>query len=102
MTVPVPTQATSMRTHLCGSLGIEDVGADVTVCGWVAKRREHGEHLAFIDLRDHSGIIQCVIPGTVDVRSEYVLAVQGTVRPVPTARSIPTSPPVRSSWATAR
>ena len=83
MTVPVPTQATSMRTHLCGSLGIEDVGADVTVCGWVAKRREHGEHLAFIDLRDHSGIIQCVIPGTVDVRSEYVLAVQGTVRPRP-------------------
>jgi aspartyl-tRNA synthetase len=49
----------------------------------VAKRREHGEHLAFIDLRDHSGIIQCVIPGTVDVRSEYVLSVEGTVRPRP-------------------
>jgi aspartyl-tRNA synthetase len=72
-----------MRTHLCGSLGIGDVGATVTVCGWVAKRREHGEHLAFIDLRDHSGIIQCVIPGTVDVRSEYVLSVEGTVRPRP-------------------
>ncbi len=72
-----------MRTHLCGSLGIEDVGSTVTVCGWVAKRREHGEHLAFIDLRDHSGIVQCVIPGTVDVRSEYVLAVEGTVRPRP-------------------
>ena len=55
----------------------------MTVCGWVAKRREHGEHLAFIDLRDHSGIVQCVIPGTVDVRSEYVLAVEGTVRPRP-------------------
>ncbi len=83
MTVPVPIQATSMRTHLCGSLGIADVGTTVAVCGWVAKRREHGEHLAFIDLRDHSGIVQCVIPGTVDVRSEYVLAVEGTVRPRP-------------------
>ena len=83
MTVPAPIQATSMRTHLCGSLGVGDIGTTVTVCGWVAKRREHGEHLAFIDLRDHSGIIQCVIPGTVDVRSEYVLAVEGTVRPRP-------------------
>jgi len=83
VTVPAPIQATSMRTHLCGSLGVGDIGTTVTVCGWVAKRREHGEHLAFIDLRDHSGIIQCVIPGTVDVRSEYVLAVEGTVRPRP-------------------
>ncbi len=78
-----PAQATSLRTHLCGTLRSEDIGSAVTVCGWVAKRREHGEHLAFIDLRDHTGIVQCVIPGTVDVRSEYVLAVQGTVRPRP-------------------
>ena len=83
MTVPLPAEATSMRTRLCGSPRLDDVGAEVTVCGWVAKRREHGEHLAFIDLRDHSGIVQCVIPGTVDVRSEYVLAVEGTVRPRP-------------------
>ena len=92
MTVPVPHQATSMRTHLCGSLGIGDVGTTVTVCGWVAKRREHGEHLAFIDLRDHSGIVQCVIPGTVDVRSEYVLAVEGTVRPRPEGTANPDLP----------
>jgi aspartyl-tRNA synthetase len=46
----------------------------------VAKRREHGEHLAFIDVRDHTGIVQCVVPGAVDVRSEYVVAVEGTVR----------------------
>jgi aspartyl-tRNA synthetase len=72
-----------MRTRLCGTLRSEDVGATVTLCGWVAKRREHGEHLAFIDLRDHTGIVQCVIPGTVDVRSEYVLAVEGVVRPRP-------------------
>jgi aspartyl-tRNA synthetase len=55
----------------------------VTVCGWVAKRREHGEHLAFLDVRDHTGIVQCVVPGTVDVRSEYVVAVIGVVRPRP-------------------
>jgi aspartyl-tRNA synthetase len=72
-----------MRSHLCGSLRSQDIGSTVTVCGWVAKRREHGEHLAFVDLRDHTGIVQCVIPGTVDVRSEYVIAVEGIVRPRP-------------------
>jgi aspartyl-tRNA synthetase len=76
-------EATSFRTRLCGTLRAEDAGTSVTVCGWVAKRREHGEHLAFVDLRDHTGIIQCVIPGTIDVRSEYVIAVEGVVRPRP-------------------
>ncbi len=75
-----PSGATALRTHLCGTLGPDDVGTRVTVCGWVAKRREHGEHLAFLDLRDHTGVVQCVVPGTVDVRSEYVLAVTGEVR----------------------
>ncbi len=69
-----------MRTRLCGTLRADDVGSTVTVCGWVAKRREHGEHLAFVDVRDHTGIVQCVVPGTVDVRSEYVVAVEGVVR----------------------
>ena len=50
------------------------------LCGWVSRRREHGEHLAFVDLRDHSGIIQCVIDNLVDVRSEWVIRVSGTVR----------------------
>jgi aspartyl-tRNA synthetase len=72
-----------MRTRLCGTLRLDDAGSTVTVCGWVAKRREHGEHLAFVDLRDHTGIVQCVVPGTVDVRSEYVVAVEGLVRPRP-------------------
>jgi len=76
-------EATSLRDLLCGSVNESHLGERVSVCGWVAKRREHGEHLAFIDLRDHSGIVQCVIQGTVDVRSEYVLAVEGTVRPRP-------------------
>jgi aspartyl-tRNA synthetase len=81
-----------MRTRLCGTLRSEDVGSTVTVCGWVAKRREHGEHLAFIDLRDHTGILQCVVPGTVDVRSEYVVAVEGVVRPRPEGTANPDLP----------
>ena len=56
-----------------------DIGTTLTVCGWVAKRREHGEHLAFVDLRDRSGVLQVVVDGSVDVRSEYVLRVTGTV-----------------------
>jgi aspartyl-tRNA synthetase len=57
------------------------------VCGWVAKRREHGEHLAFLDIRDRSGLVQAVVDGSVDVRSEYVVRVTGTVtrRPEGTA-----------------
>ena len=71
-------EATSMRDLLCASLNESHVGTVVTVCGWVAKRREHGEHLAFLDVRDHSGIIQVVVEGSVDVRSEYVVRVSGT------------------------
>src|SRR5579863_7000461 len=72
-------ESTSMRDLLCASLNESHVGTDVVVCGWVAKRREHGEHLAFLDVRDHSGIIQAVVDGSVDVRSEYVVRVSGTV-----------------------
>jgi aspartyl-tRNA synthetase len=74
------SQATSMRSHLCGELRAEHIGQTVDVCGWVGRRREHGEHLAFVDLRDHSGIVQCVINDDVDVRSEYVLKITGVVR----------------------
>ncbi len=74
---------TAMRTHLCGVLRRADVGTKVRLCGWVARRREHGEHLAFVDLRDHSGIVQCVIDHATDVRHEWVVAVTGTVRERP-------------------
>ncbi len=67
------------RTHLCGELTQADIGQTVVVCGWVNRRREHGEHLAFVDLRDHSGVVQCVVDNSVDVRSEYVLEIRGTV-----------------------
>jgi len=79
----ISKRQTSMRTHMCGEIGTSDVSQSVTVCGWVAKRREHGDKLAFVDLRDHSGIVQCVIDNTVDVRSEYVVKITGVVRPRP-------------------
>ena len=81
MTDTTSTQATSMRSHLCGELRRDHIGQTVNVCGWVGRRREHGEHLAFVDLRDHSGVLQCVINDDVDVRSEYVVRVTGVVQP---------------------
>ncbi|HKA04185.1 MAG TPA: aspartate--tRNA ligase [Acidimicrobiales bacterium] len=74
------TAETAMRTDYCGTLRASDAGRQVALCGWVARRREHGEHLAFIDLRDHTGLVQCVVPGAHDLRSEYVVQVIGTVR----------------------
>jgi aspartyl-tRNA synthetase len=70
---------TSMRTHQCGELRPENIGQTVSLCGWVATRREHGGKLAFIDLRDHTGVTQCVVDNSVDVRPEYVIRVTGTV-----------------------
>ncbi|MBT94664.1 MAG: aspartate--tRNA ligase [Acidimicrobiaceae bacterium] len=69
-----------MRTQYCGELRSSHIGSTVTVCGWVDTRRVHSEHLAFIDLRDHTGIIQCVVDEKLDLRSEYVVSVTGTVR----------------------
>ncbi|MCX6505659.1 MAG: aspartate--tRNA ligase [Actinobacteria bacterium] len=72
-----------MRTDHCGTLRASDISREVAVCGWVARRREHGEHLAFIDLRDHTGLVQCVVDGAADLRSEYVVRITGTVRQRP-------------------
>ncbi len=83
------TSATSMRTGLCGEVGPGDVGSHVRLCGWVARRREHGEHLAFVDLRDRSGVVQCVVDGSVELRSEYVVAVSGVVRRRPAGMENP-------------
>ena len=76
--------ATTLRTHTCGELRSEHIGQTVSLCGWVAKRREHGEKLAFVDLRDFSGVVQCVVDNDVDVRSEWVVRVTGIVRARPT------------------
>ena len=84
--------STSMRTDLCGGLRATDVGRRVTVCGWMDRRREHGEKLAFVDLRDRSGIVQCVVDGSVDVRAEWVLRITGTVSPRPEGTVNPNLP----------
>ena len=71
------------RTCGNGTLRIADAGREVTLIGWVAKRRNLGS-LVFIDLRDRSGIVQITFDETIadqvkDVRSEYILQVSGTV-----------------------
>lgn len=68
---------------MCGEVRPTHIGQTISLCGWVAKRREHGDKLAFVDLRDHSGVVQCVIDDGVDVRSEYVVRVTGVVRARP-------------------
>ena len=70
----------TMRTHYCGELRSSDIGSKVTVCGWVDTRRVHSEHLAFIALRDHTGILQCVVDEKLDLRSEFIVSITGTVR----------------------
>ncbi len=71
------------RTHNNVELRLQDVNSEVTLCGWVAKRRNFGA-LVFIDLRDRYGITQLVFNEDIatqisDVRNEYVLQVKGTV-----------------------
>jgi aspartyl-tRNA synthetase len=75
--------STGLRTHQCGELRLDHAGQTVSLCGWVATRREHGEHLAFVDVRDHTGVTQCVVDNSVDVRAEYVVRVTGQVTPRP-------------------
>ncbi|MGE0877567.1 MAG: aspartate--tRNA ligase [Acidimicrobiia bacterium] len=75
--------ATAYRSDLCGSLRATDIGRTVKLCGWVARRREHSQHLAFVDLRDHSGLVQCVVDGASELRSEYVVQITGVVRARP-------------------
>ncbi len=63
VSMPENLESTALRDLLCASVGASDVGRRLSVCGWVAKRREHGEHLAFLDIRDRSGILQAVVDG---------------------------------------
>jgi aspartyl-tRNA synthetase len=87
-----------MRTHYAGTLRASDEGTDVALCGWVAHRRDHGG-VVFIDLRDREGVVQVVLdpsaPGCADahhLRSEWVIRVEGTVRPRPEGTVNPTLP----------
>ena len=83
--------ATAMRTHACGELRATDAGTEVALCGWVARRRDHGG-VTFIDLRDREGAVQVVFhpeeaaeahATAQDLRSEWVVRVTGTVRERP-------------------
>ena len=78
-----------LRTAYCGELRAADVGREVAVCGWVDRRRTHGEHLAFLDVRDHTGVVQCVVDERIDARSEYVVRISGVVRERPEGTANP-------------
>jgi len=87
----IESMADLKRTHYCTDLTEKDVGQEVALMGWVQRRRDHGG-LVFIDLRDRTGLIQTVFNPQEDpethqrshaVRSEYVIAVKGRVRPRP-------------------
>ncbi len=76
------------RNKYCGELGINDIGKEVVVCGWVQRQRDLG-HLIFIDLRDRTGVVQLAFDEHTDkkifqkafeVRSEFVLAAKGFIR----------------------
>ncbi|MGC0142515.1 aspartate--tRNA ligase [Pseudactinotalea sp. Z1732] len=80
-----------LRTHSAGALRTTDTGSTVTLAGWVDRRRDHGG-VAFIDLRDASGIVQVVIRDEEvahPLRSEYVLSVTGTVGARPAGNENP-------------
>ncbi len=88
-----------MRSHYCGQLNESDIDNEVTICGWVHRRRDHGG-VIFIDLRDREGIVQVVFdPDTPEifataerVRNEYVLRVRGRVRRRPEGTENPEMP----------
>ncbi len=70
-----------IRTHVAGSLRVDHAGETVTLTGWVARRRDHGG-VAFIDLRDASGVVQVVVRDEQTahgLRNEYCLRVEGSV-----------------------
>jgi aspartyl-tRNA synthetase len=83
-----------IRTHDAGSLRAEHVGQTVTLAGWVARRRDHGG-VAFIDLREASGVVQVVIRDEEvahQLRSEYCLKVTGEVSARPEGNQNPNLP----------
>lgn len=80
------------RTHTCGEIGLQQVGSQVVVCGWVHNWRDHSQDF-FIDLRDRYGVVQVVFSQKNEevyqaakrLRSEFVVAISGTVQARPEA-----------------
>ena len=75
-----------MRSHHCGNLNIKNLNEEVTICGWIHRRRDHGG-VIFLDVRDATGIVQVVVNPeneeafkiAEDIRSEYVIKALGQV-----------------------
>ena len=87
-----------MRSHGAGTLRADQAGTSVTLAGWVARRRDHGG-VAFLDLRDASGLVQVVVrdetlaaSGAHDLRNEYCIQVAGVVEPRPEGNANPDLP----------
>lgn len=88
-----------MRSHYCGQLDRSQIGEDITVAGWVHRRRDHGG-VIFVDLRDREGLLQVVFdPDTPEIfaaaeriRGEYVLCVRGRLRERPEGTINPEMP----------
>jgi aspartyl-tRNA synthetase len=87
-----------MRSHGAGTLRAEHTGTTVTLAGWVARRRDHGG-VAFVDLRDASGVVQVVVrdemlaaSGAHDLRNEYCVQVRGEVARRPEGNANPDLP----------
>ncbi len=91
-----------MRTHFCGLVDETLIDHEITLCGWVDTRRDHGG-VIFVDLRDHEGIVQVVIEpdnaaafaAAEHVRYEFCLRITGKVRQRPRARSTSACAPAR-------
>jgi aspartyl-tRNA synthetase len=86
----------AMRSHACGTLRAGDAGTEVRLAGWVAHRRDHGG-VAFLDLRDASGVVQVVVrpdetPAAAAIRNEDCVRVAGTVRARPAGNENPELP----------
>ncbi len=82
-----------IRTHDAGTLTADSIGERVTLAGWVARRRDHGG-VAFIDLREASGVVQVVVREEVahQLRSEFCLKIVGTVERRPEGNENPGIP----------
>jgi aspartyl-tRNA synthetase len=87
-----------IRTHGAGTLGAEHAGTTVTLAGWVARRRDHGG-VAFLDVRDASGVVQVVVrdemleaSGAHDLRNEYCVRIVGAVTLRPEGNANPDLP----------